>query len=233
MRIKTILLSSAAIVTVTSLHVGAAGICQDNRYLCEPEKPAVETAAPPAAAPEPAPAVRAASEPRRRTKKHTARAKPTPRPAVATANPAERKKPGWNILTGTPTLERQRPAPNVAVVNPDELNALDLAADSVRVAAPAHTVRVVSPEEFNEIDRAAPPPLKRSSAFEQALHFASMQAVAAERPDMTQPATDGMAPQEVTNVPEQAPVETALLERVLLTFGSALGAASALRIFIG
>jgi hypothetical protein len=81
-------------------------------------------------------------------------------------------------------------------------------------------VEVVSPDELNEIDMAAlpaPDPVK----------IVPIRVVSPEPP--AEP-----APQRVdTARPEPLPVDTSLLERVLVTFGGAFGAASALRIFIG
>lgn len=83
------------------------------------------------------------------------------------------------------------------------------------------TVRVVSADEVNEIDLAAlsvPDPVK----------IVPIRVMWPEAPPPMRPAT-----QVVTAPPSPAPADTSLLERVMLTFGGAFGAASALRIFLG
>jgi hypothetical protein len=87
-------------------------------------------------------------------------------------------------------------------------------------AAPAREpVRVVSSNELNEIDLAAlsaPGPVK-------------IVPIRIVWPEVPVPP----APQVVSAPPAPAPADTSLLERVMMTFGGAFGAASALRMFVG
>lgn len=226
MRIRAVLLCSAAILAISCGTAPAAGPCSDDRYACEPKAAADIPAQAPAAAASSgpttslnlagAPPVKPATKTPHATK-HVAKHQDEGKASFAKA--ARPARPGWNILTGTPTLE-QKPDVDVDVVDADDVTPLDRAASDVRV---------VSPEEFNEIDQAAPPARpepQRSGANEMNAPSASAAGLA--------PQTEGVAAREVATEKEpEAPANTALLERVLVTFSGAFGAASAIRLFVG
>lgn len=87
-------------------------------------------------------------------------------------------------------------------------------------AEPRDPVRVVSAEEINEVDLAA--------LSQEPVRVTPVRVVWPEPP------APMYSVQQATSTPAApAPADTSLLERVMLTFGGAFGAASALRMFLG
>jgi hypothetical protein len=205
MSLRPILLGTASIVSAATLISAAAGACDDDRYLCEPRAPAATSA------PDIQQALRGATQVRR----IATHAKAGRHRTVAKAPSGERSlqpMPDRNILDPGPDdaghLAGVRAVAPVPFIH-DNMFSLNRAARGVI------TVRVVSPDEFNEVDRAAPPPVQRSVAT------------------LEIPETTGSTPPSVSAEQNQAPADVSLLERVMITFGGAFGAASALRMFIG
>lgn len=204
MSLRPILLGTASIVSAATLISAAAGACDDDRYLCEPRAPAATSA------PDIQQALRGTTQVRRATHAKAGRHR------TAAKTPS-----GETLLQPMPDRNVLDPGPNdaghlagVRAVAPvpfihDNMFSLNRAARGII------TVRVVSPDEFNEVDRVAPPPVQRSAAM------------------LAIPETTGSTPPSVSAEQNQVPADVSLLERVMMTFGGAFGAASALRMFIG
>ncbi len=227
------LFASASVVSATILIGTHAYACNANFYPCEPQGAAAVSRSPlsdllaslfkpgAASASVPAPlamtATEAAAPVHRVTRRKSARRKHAPtaadRAELAAAPPAPSPAAAIAALPpqALPWAPIGVPAHNIwptATVSSggrEEQGAID-------------SVRIVSAEEINEIDLAAP--------TERVI-------LAAVRPNAPDPSETTGSAEILSASPEPMTADTSLLERVLVTFGGAFGAASAMRIFIG
>ncbi|HVX98599.1 MAG TPA: hypothetical protein VHA55_02260 [Pseudorhodoplanes sp.] len=214
MKFRVLLLGSMSAVAISGSALAAGSSCGDDRYACEPTVTA-EASEPLALQPS-----RHQATPRkiRRARSHARRAPrlagSRPRIVEMEKAPPEKpreleKAPPENILPKATLNWAPIDVPSNAVAPFEALDA------SAPPAPSPNDVRVVSADQVNEIDLAAPSqPVK----------------VIPVRIDaQTMPGTG-----EVMSADRPvAPADPALLERVLVTFGGAFGAASAMRLFLG
>ncbi len=193
-------------VSVTAISGMAARACDNDRYPCEPK-----IAKPASIKPTLTADTRVAPKPI--SSAAQAGRKIAPRSMQRTA---EEKAPP-DVVQAPPKIR------NVAVWQP-----IDIPSQAVEPLDgnddPAETrdpISIVSADELNEIDLAAlsvPEPVK----------VVPIRVMWPEPPAPVRPVT-----QVVTAPPAPASADTSLLERVMVTFGGAFGAASALRMFVG
>ncbi len=201
---KPLLAAAGAIIAATVATNVAALACDNDRYLCEP-KIAAPAELKPAPVKSPAP-----------QRPHKSAKNEAVRPAAAKLSYYEKAPPdapraARKIVPVWNPIEQ----PSQTVLPPDST---DLSADA---AVPA--VRVVSADELNDIDLAAP----AADRPIVPVKVVAVRVVRAPAQETTGRAIATEAP------PPAAPADTTLLERVLVTFGGAFGAASGMRLFFG
>jgi hypothetical protein len=233
MKFRVVLIGSISAVAISASTLAASAACSDDRYACEPTAAADSAAAEPLALqPQTRQATprkirslaerRAAREARaqRRAARRASRSHvaddmekaPPDAPRELEKAPPDNTLPagtlGWAPME---TPDAAATAPFEALIDPSGRTD-----PSARITQPERAeVRVVAPEELNDVDRSAPPPVK----------VVPVRFEASSMPAGPQ--------QEVSATTPAAPANTALLERVLVTFGGAFGAASAMRLFLG
>jgi hypothetical protein len=212
-----------AILVWAMLSVASALACDGDRYPC----PVVQTQAPDRAEPLGAPlSLRS-------------------RPASRRAAPA---KPGAHVERTAgkpaPATDGRAASADEAVSSDETVNtgeqepAQQSQAAAIRVFDTPFTdkVRVYANDDVSELDM-------RAAGIEEVL------ALAGGRPEPEQPANakitiapvkvvqtfpqDPLPQDATTAAPAQEPADASLLQRIFITFGSAFGAASAIRLFIG
>lgn len=210
MTFRVLLLSSISMIAVSASAFAASPVCKDDRYACEPQI-AAETVEPLALQPATAQSIPRKVRPvaeRRARQARTARKNLRHAPHSVELEKAP---------PDAPREMEKAPPENVLPAGTLSWAPLETpwkgAAPFDALDAARSNVRVVNADQVNEVDLAAPQePVKVVPVRVDTAQLKIQQEVAAETP--------------------AAPVDTALLERVLITFGGAFGAASAMRLFL-
>jgi len=213
MKFRVLLLSSISLIAISATAFAASPVCKDDRYACEPAE------APAAIEPlalQPAPAQSIPRKVRPAAERHTRSARTAKRSAKRAPRIVDLEK----APPDKPRELEKAPPENVLPAGTMSWAPLETPWNStspfavLNTVAPRQNIRVVEAGELNEVDLAAPQvPAKAGPVQLEPAQVSATESVSAERP--------------------ATPADTALLERVLVTFGGAFGAASAMRMFLG